>query len=190
MKLKSLVFIFPVLFLFLACDEYSTKLCQEQNRFGPTNLEGQYFMKMRNDDLTVEETLVSIKKIAPATYQINDDANSVMQVCKVGDYVFSERLLENGRYSILLLEAHDNSLEFVATDFDKDILGKLGIPYQIEEETEKSFLLSPISKLVGVFKNRTDEKAKHLIIDNSNVSAQTLLQALFPMPMAMKLFKK
>lgn len=183
MKFCHLFLLISALFIFVGCnDEYTAKICGSEHRFDPANLEGTFHFTSRNENFEVEKQVMTFKRIDKGMYQINQDTRSLMEVCKVGNVVFTEAAQESQMWGLSILTVNADGVESVFSAFDKNKLDQLHIPYKVEER-----------KNVGPIFNKSLASGKAtqqvLVVDNSQTSAEVLVQALSPISVAIKLFR-
>lgn len=160
----SICLLLPML---TSCVAFKKPLCLPQYRVDIPNFEGRYELKMYDPyELQIKQTEDEIVRLSTGIYKISTET---LFVCKIDNYIFAEtKNPENGLYEISGIERReDGGFNAVIDATDVRLLEKYKVPYEVIEQ--KSPRHASMVK---------DLKAKLIVLDNSSLNPQFVLQLL------------
>ena len=182
MKTLQILALTPLLVSLTACFQTTTPLCTPANVTDLPGLEGSYEVRTYDEQkFETQKTSFSIRHTGTGAYSIE---NSPMTVCQVGGKYLAQTDSKEGHYEFQWLRPSQDggSIALASLAADLKTLQKLGVPYSIID-TQKPRALEALGL------GDSDQKPKALLIDNSRVTGDVLVQNLDTMSLDVTLWR-
>ncbi len=152
---------------------YKNSICAPEKRVDVPNIEGTYSLQWMDQKFLMNPTSVTIARDAKGTYSVESVSDRVaeysVRTCVYNNQYTAEIKVvspDESPYFFLayLKRLDDGSLSLVPTGADSPLLKSIGVPFEIIDPSTKP----------------NEQKQKFLLIDNSQLSPDGLLQILDP----------
>lgn len=158
--LKQILIVISFVFLLVGCDSYKASICSTANTVDVPGLEGTHF-RMVYDETQKKDVKAPFTIFHPGLGSYTIDGVQYA-TCTFGKSVIIEGVNEDKTYNAFLLTSAPSYFDFTLESFDQAELDVRKIPYQ----TVKT--------------NFGKTSIDTLLIDNTNVPAQTIFDAFNP----------